>query len=242
MADFTYQKTALDVVKGAMSACDMREPSTAAASTDPKVKRFWRLVSEVGRDIAQAFDWQVLRKEWTLTTDGVTLAYPTPDDFDGFVDLTGWNKTNRQPLIGPSIAQSWQKVQGTVSGSTLTFVYKYDNDKITFQSLPPTAQSITFIYQTSSWVQDAASPTVVRDHVENDGDIILLYGRMMEAALVLRWKLDRGLDTSGANNTFNSIVESVTGRQSPGQVYFLGASYGPPLISTANVPSSGIGL
>ena len=66
-----------------------------------------------GEELCMAFPWEFLVKTFQFTVAGGDDGeYALPDDFQSFIDQTGWNNTTQEPLIGPLTAQEWEAVQG----------------------------------------------------------------------------------------------------------------------------------
>lgn len=240
---FNRYKTALAIVRTAMSRCDMEKPTSLTTAPDDTTLKFVDLLNFVGQQICESFPWQKMQKVWNFTTTG-TLEYGLPADFDRFVNDTEWNRTTRLPISGPLNPQQWQTIVARGLGAT-TFQlhYKFENDKVVFYSEPSgSPQNLSFMYHTRGWVLDADDSATLKDEVVKDNDVILLPPLLVAVGIVLKWKQDRGFDTTAVQNEFDALAATGTAKDGPAYTQILGRTNGStPLLGTANIPITNFG-
>lgn len=202
----------------------------------------WELLTEAGRMIsADPFDWQMHQKEWLLTTTGATK-YALPDDFEYFINSTGWNRTGRLPLIGPLANQEWQLLQARqLGGTTIRLQYQIVGDQLELYAAPSTAQQLAFSYHGRGWVRDATAPTTFRDNVVNDGDTVLFPPTLMVAALKLKWREAKRFDTGTEQKDYDMALEYAKSNDTPSQDVYLGARPSFPYLGYMNMTDTGYG-
>src|SRR3989304_5905587 len=89
--------TLLQLCTDALDGVDGFEtPSTIVGNT-----------AQTGRELAREVKWQTLKTAYTFATVASTSAYSLPADFQRFANLTFWNTSEDQPLIGPLNGIDW---------------------------------------------------------------------------------------------------------------------------------------
>ena len=77
------------------------DSSDPFASTDQNMVQLCRLITGVGRDLVKVRQWTHLQKSTTISTSNGDNDYDLPDDFDRYINGSGWNRTTDLPLVGP---------------------------------------------------------------------------------------------------------------------------------------------
>lgn len=137
------------------------------ASTDGNVVRMRAILTSVGRLLVRKHRWFHLKRESTLTGDGSATVFELPLDFDGFVDETGNNRTNGQPIDVPLSPQRWQRIKARSLGATIQLQARLrfgPVPRVEFMTAPADDTVIAFEYYSRNWVrvmQDGIAGTIV---------------------------------------------------------------------------------
>lgn len=241
MANFNRLITLNTAVTEVMGSMGLTVPTDVTASLDKTVIQMRYLCNKVGLELINENSWQVLDRDWTITTDGVTLTYDLPEDFDHFYQDAAWNQTNRLPAIGSLTNQEWAQITArNLGGTTFACLYIINNDKLTFFSVGTTPQTIVLPYVSRAWVR-TADGTTYKDNLSANDDVILFDPALFKAALKLAWQIDKGFDSSAAKLAYDSALSAATGKELPSRTLTLGnPSY--PFISGLNLPVTGYGI
>lgn len=243
MANYNRYQTGLWIVRTAMSRCDLEQPSTIEGTVEDTVAKFLVLLNFVGQQIVESYPWQRMEKVWTLVTDG-SLSYATPEDFDRFVPDTEWNNSTRFPLAGPLSASQWNAlVARGLGAATFQLYYKYQNDQITFYAEPSASpQTLAMAYYQRGWVYDADGAGTTKDFVSKNTDQVLLHPLLMAVGVALKWKQDRGFDTTSLQGEFDALASTSTAKDNTASTVIMGRTGGAtPLLGASNVPVTNFG-
>ncbi len=243
MADYNPRISGYDCVKRVLRVVGLPVPVSAAGATDAVTVQIWQMLTELGQELMELFDWQLRTKTLVITTDPLVTTYALPSDFVRFVDSTDWNMTARIPLIGPMTAQQWALLKARqLGGTTLRLQYRINNNKLELYYSPSAANVLNLQYVSRGWVQDASDPLKFKDTLEADGDIMMFEPRLMVAMLRYRWRQAKGFETSALEREFKQALEQAKNDDVPGSDLALSsASNQFPLLGYMNMPDTGYG-
>ena len=240
MATFNRLITFNTAVSDVMGSLGLVPPSDVVASQDKTAIQLRYLANRVGPELINENPWQVLDKEFTIVTDGVTVTYDLPVDFDHFYQDAAWNRTNRMPAVGSLTTQEWAQITArNLGGTTFAWLYIIMNDQITFFDVGTTPQTIVLPYVSRGWVRTAAD--VLTDQLTANDDTILFDPTLFKAALKLAWQIEKGFDSSAAQIAYNKALSAATGKELPARTLSL-STVQYPYISANNLPFTGYGL
>jgi hypothetical protein len=207
MADINRMLTGSEIITRVMNVLGLPVSASPASASDSTTKQMWALLTECGQEIMDEYDWEVINKVYTISVQDPVLIYDLPSDFQQFLDSTGWNNTSRIPLIGPVSNQIWRTlIARNLGGTTYALQYVIRENKVEFYWAPSTAQTVTIAYQGRGWCQDASNPTIYRDHVQNNDDIVMFDPRMVITKLLLEWRKRKGFDTVDEQEAYNKAL------------------------------------
>lgn len=244
---FSKHPSALEVIQSAQAQLGL-PVSTAAVSSigDETALQMVALLTWCGRRLLKptsTYRWSIMLRTWVLLTNPVDTAYPLPDDWDSFEDLTGWNFTSQLPMLGPATDPQWACLRArNLGSSTISVVYRTRGNHFEIYNTFPDPQDLRIDYSSRAWVQDAADPLVFSDKIEADDNIILFDNELITAKLKLAFLTAKGFDTTAAQSEYNEIEEAAICADADAPVLQVSRSDTYPLISTQfNVPDTGYG-
>ena len=239
MADFNRRITLSTAITDFMGSMGLVVPVDVTASLDKTVIQLRYIVNKVGPELINEYGWQMLDRDFTVVTDGVTLSYPLPADFDRFYQDAAWNRTTRMPAMGSLTPEEWAQVQArNLGGTTFAVLYVIQGDKLVFYSVGTTPQTIVLPYISRAWVRSATG--VLKDNLVANDDVILFDPALFRAALKLGWQLEKGFDTALSKLAYDAALSAATGKDTPARTLSLAAS-SYPFISDINLPVTGYG-
>lgn len=231
-----------DVCKRVLASMGLPQPTTVSEATDSTSKQIWALLTECGQDLIDEYNWQFLTKAYQFNTTPGILEYDLPEDFQCFIDSTGWNNTARIPLIGPLTNQQWRLLQARqLGGTTLRMQYIIDTNKVIFYFVPDTPQTIAIDYCGRGWVRDGTTPTVYKDVAESDADTVMFDSRLMISYLKYRWRQAKGFDTGADREAYEERLEQAKYNDKPKLDLSLSGQAGYPYLGYLNMPDTNFG-
>ena len=113
-----------------------------------------------------------------------------------------------------------------------------------FPQPPPAGLDINFEYQTKNWVSDGQPTPTLTDVVTSGSEIVLFDRTLITRMLKLKWLEAKGFDTSKAQDDFNQVYGSVTGKDKGASVISAGRNGRtfPYLDTYRSTPDSGFGI
>jgi len=239
VADFNRLITLSTAVSEVMGSMGLLPPIDTTASLDKTVIQMRYLANKVGLELMNENSWQVLNKNFTIVTDGVTKTYDLPVDFDHFFQDAAWNQTNRLPAIGSLTNQEWAQITArNLGGTTFAYLYIVQNDQLTFFSVGTEPQTLVLPYISRGWVRSAAG--TLKDNLSVNDDVILYDPALFKAALKRAWLMDKGFDSTAANIAYKDALDAATGKEAPSRTLTLRAMQY-PYLSVVNLPFTGYG-
>lgn len=223
-----------------MKSMGLPAPASVSSSLDPTAVQLWALASEVGQQLLTDYIWQFLDAEFTITTVIGTPNYALPADWGGFTPDASWNRTTRMPLSGQILDHEWQAMKAISSVGTLfSVLYRIENNEVVFYNSPTAVQTIIMPYTSRGWVKTIAGTR--RDNLTADDDTVLYDSQLFKERLKLKWREEKGFDTTRQQEIADDCLESAQGMDSPGRTLSLVPRSGIQYLSIFNIPNTGIG-
>ena len=243
MASLQKLDTVLYEVQQACLQMSLPKPTGVYDITDENVLLMGSVVNLAGIMVAEAFDWQALRKPFSAVGDGTRTTWDLPADFSRFVDDTGWSKAMRRSVYVLN-SQQWAAQAHWLSPVALSPSCRIIADQLAFMVAPAVGEEIVFEYVDANWVIDAENPTLYKQRADKNADKPRFDWLLMVLAIKLKWLEQKGMNTTAAQLDFNERFIQLTQRDQMGQVLTLS---GPVpgamryLDGFSNVPESGYG-
>lgn len=270
-------------------------------SGDANIGQLCQLFTSVGRDARRSRQWNALRQTYVFQTAANQGAYAVPTDFGQMIDQSGWNRSNRLPLLGPLSPQEFQRLKAMLVGVTFNLMFELVRNQ--FAALPdnstPGSYIIAYEYVSSYWVTPAATHvnsgqwvngyvyaanTYVThggniyttsaggtsgtygpvgttgtisdgavnwtyvgaagaDNVSLSTDFVIFDAELMTMGLKYRWKREKGLDSSMAEEDYLTTLARVQDDDATAaKLNLSGGIDGIPLIGQQSVPFTGFGM
>jgi hypothetical protein len=222
-------------------------PSTdPVASTDESYIQLVGLLNSVGQELVEMHPWQILEKNFSLTTqNGDSGDYDLPDDFSYMIDQTGWDRTNRVRIGGPLSPQDWSYLEGRdlVSQSIYASFRLVEAKFSIYPQPPPIGLEINFKYINRNWCQ-ATGSMEPQDVILQGSDIVLYEPVLAVKFLKAQFLEAKGFDSTSARAEFENMFLSRTGKDVGAEIINAGnRGAGIPFLNGFySVPDTGYGL
>lgn len=158
------------------------------------------LLNKECRSLARRATWQALLFEATFTTTAVESqgslatiigAQPPMRETD-IIPETMWNRTLREPVLGPFSPAEWQASTAQVVTMPQN-CYRIRGNRLLFMGTLTAGQTVAFEYKTSHFCTDVLG-TTYRNGVAVDTDVLLVNDELALLGLIWRWKKAKGFD------------------------------------------------
>ena len=190
--------TVLEIARRACAATGLPVPNSIVGSTDPNVVQLVELLHEEGSELAARTEWQVMTWEATFTSVAdesqgsiATIVDSIDQAWRTVVKDTMWDRTAREPIIGPLSPREWQ----TWKANQFAGPYKRFRISLNRILIAPTMEAghtIAFEFTSRFWLLNAAG-TVYKEFITANDDLPVLDTDLMLAGLKWRSLQRRGL-------------------------------------------------
>jgi hypothetical protein len=228
----------LTLIQDVSKMIGLSSPTAVTTSADQRVLELLVMANVSGEDLSTRYEWQELTRTATWASSG-TIAQGTitsgtiASDFGRFIDDTFWDRSLRQPIVGPVTAQEWQ---ADLSNAIVSPPYKFivQNNILSIGPTPITAgNTLAFNYITKNWC--ASSTGTGQSAFAADDDETLIPQRLFRLDLIWRWKSSKGLayaeDLENAEREIDKHIGANGGRR----VLFIGGA--PIQYFAGNIPA-----
>lgn len=206
--------TCLSIIQAVTVAIGLPRPVAAIGTTDPQVATLLQLAQNSGRDLAAEWPWEKLTKRRTFPAlaQEAQTGEP-PSDFDRFALIQRiWDVNRKTWLVGPLNPDEWDAVT-TWPVATYPAKWCMLAGVLNITPAPTTTDSYRYTYISKNWVRPTGGTGATdTDTWLNDSDTTLLSERLLEYALIWRWKQAKGLDYAEDQATYEREREKVQAR------------------------------
>ena len=226
--------TANDILNRAAVELGLPKSNNPVGSQDETFVQLTELLDACGQEMVELHPWQVLVKEFQVTTtDQDTGTYSLPDDFSYMIDQTGWERSQSVPIGGPLSAQDWTFLVGNDSVSqTIYASFRLVNNEFEiYPQPPPTDLDINFEYISRNWAARSGDMTTRFDYVDSGSNIILYEPILIIKFLKTKFLSAKGLDASAAALDFDTMFQSRIGKDVGASILSASRSAAFPYIS-----------
>jgi len=222
-------------------------PSTVIGNSDGQIASLLAMANRSGRSLAKDHDWTVLERLHTFATDG-TGEYDLPDDYSRLIRQTEWNRSDKDPLVGPTSPQVWQAIKsGSVGASVVNVRFRINRASsgvgrsIYIDPATNTGETLAFEYISNGWCASSDGATIQTAWAA-DTDIPVLDEDLLTLDLICRWKRSNGLDFASEADELMQIFGVEAGQDRPAPVLNMASGGGGVrYLDASNLPDTGYG-
>lgn len=239
----TIRATANDILNQVGVEVGLEPVTDPFSSTDQSYRQMRYLINTAGEELSQAYPWEFLRKEATITTDG-SGDYDLPTDFLFIINQTAWDRTNDNPVYGPLSAQDWAYLEGRdLVSSSLYLSFRIKGDQFSLYPQPDTSGlDVRYEYITRNWVLDSTTGTTYIDKVQTGSDQPLFNRTLLARAVKVKFLEAKGFDTTKAQADLNQSFQLLIARNKGAPVLNTKGMSGKfPFLNYDSIPETGYG-
>lgn len=139
--------TLLELATEAIQGVDgFDTPSSIIGNEDLTAILMKSCATKVGRELVRQVRWQALKTAYTFPTVASTSAYSLPVDFQRFANLTFWNTSEHQPLLGPLSAVDWSSLTRGITVVGIRYAFAIYGGFLNITPTPSLVQNIGYDY------------------------------------------------------------------------------------------------
>jgi hypothetical protein len=238
-----------DLINRTAVSVGLNKVSDPFASVDPAFVQLCELANQVGEDLLDKYQWEVLNKVHEfMTAVGDPGDYDLPADFAYMIDQTGWQQQGPNgpyPLLGPATSQGWSFLEAMKIYNVTIFAYFWVNQNL-LKLWPRPVQyevPISFRYISNGWaLADSTNGAPSQPLVNAFGNVVLYDPLLFIRGLKLAFLQAKGFDSTKAEDDFYLTFDSVTGHDKPAPILSMNR-LGPGFrfLDVRNIPETGFG-
>ena len=203
----------LTIIQGAAIKIGIDRPTSIIGSQAVEVMELVELANEEGSELVRRGDWQVLRKELLFTSiAGETQTGMVPSDYDHMVSGTVWNRTKHRKIEGVVTPQTWQQIKSGNVGTVYDTLYMRGGDFL-LSPVPAGGDVIAAEYVSKNFCQSSGGTK--QNAWAADTDTGVLDERLMKLGIVVRYKMQKGLDFAADLAHYETQVTLALGMDKP---------------------------
>lgn len=227
-------------VELALISSDVADPY---ASSDINLVQLVRHLKSLGQDLVRDYQWTHLQRQHTFNTVAGVDTYQLPTDFQRFIDQTGWNRTQRMPLIGPVSPQGWQQLQVMTSAGVVDIMYRIVGDQLKLFPAPQADDTISYEFISDLWVSHVGDTEPLTNAPVSGAEQLWFDRRLLVCGVKLRWLRAKGFDTTAAQDDYDRALSRAQGGDGVAPVLNLNRQpfTANRALDLANVPETGFG-
>lgn len=200
--------TVLSVVRDACLKLGLKPPSVLFGSEDRTSLELASLANEMAQMISERHDWQTLMVQTQIDGDGIEEAFDLPADF-GRMPTTANLWSNRwqwemRPIVGVDAWLEYQTWPMTLVLGNWT-IY---GDQFHVLPIMGAGDLVKYFYITNKLVRAEGGTT--KATFTADGDTFRLSERLLELAIIYKWKADKGQPYADRLNDFEEKLLQLT--------------------------------
>lgn len=214
-------------------------PTTIVGNdTDDAAVQLLRAATKVGRELATKLHWQALHTEYTFATVNGTANYDLPTDYQAFVNLTTWDRTNDWEFLGPATPKIWQTLQSATVSAGVRYWWRVANNTIQIYPTPTEARTIVFEYR-SRYYAKTSGGTAIEDWAA-DTDVSRIDGELMTLGTTYYFMKSEGLPCIEEKQAYGQAMLDYQADDTPKpRVDFAANALVNPMMG--NIPETGFG-
>lgn len=179
----------LTVCQSLSAIIGIERPSAVMASQDREHFELGQLANEVGKQIAEVYTWQGLKRLATITGDGSTKAFDLPADF-GWIP-SGQNMATTEGVT-PYVRDhdEWLRMELSATAS-VDNRWTVLGDEILFGTPPTLNAEYKFYYQSKHWARNSVGD--LQESFTADEDSFRLDEQLLKLGMLWKWRGYKGL-------------------------------------------------
>jgi hypothetical protein len=203
--------TILSVIRDAAPFISLGVPEAVMASTEREHVELAATANEMAERIAEAHEWQLLKRQHSITGNGSDDAWDLPADFDRLpLAQQVWSSARSYPLEQVTDEDEWLGRQVVFPGGMTTGSFIIIGGQMVFDPVLASGEVAKFYYLTNLAVEDEDGET--KAAFTADTDTFRLDERLLKLAIIWRWKQAKGLPFEVWLADFNLLLAQRVGR------------------------------
>lgn len=239
--------TIAEMVRKVGKRLGVRVTQDPIGSSDFQLQQLVELFNEEVYETGK-YRWQALIKEATFVTvaqedqgkfigDGGILT--DADQYNYILSDTMWDRTARQPVIGPNSSMDWQTKQAVQYTSGPYPDYRIRNNRLLFLPIPAAGNNVYFEFASKQYVYDPDADTYGAEFTDND-QVTVLDADLIMQGVRWRWKMAKGFPYQEEKRIHELDVLTASSRDSGNRKLNLGGGNSTQLNRAGDLTSTEI--
>jgi hypothetical protein len=203
--------TILSAIQSASAFLGIDVPSAVMASTDREHVELAAVANDMAKRIAEAHEWQVLKRQQTITGNGETDAWDLPSDFDRMpLGQRLWTSRTTSPLRHIEDEDEWLGYQVTSLTASPYGSWTMVGGQLVFDPVLASAETVKYYYLTNLIATNASGTNIVA--FTADTDTFRLDEGLLRLAIIWKWRDSKGHPADVALAEFQTEMTKRTAR------------------------------
>lgn len=212
----------------------LRITQAPVGSTDFQIQQLLELFNEEVYETGTRYRWQRLTEETSFTTaaqedQGVFVGaggiLTDSDHYSYIISDTMWDRTARQPVIGPESTTDWQTRLALAYTSGPFPRFRIRANRLLMSPTPSADNDVYFEFATKKFVYDPNADTYGATFEDNEAVPVLDSDLIMQGVR-WRWKMVKGFPYAEEQRTHQLDVLNASSRETGNKTLNLGGGNG----------------
>lgn len=191
----------LSVVQNVSMAVGISRPVTVFGNPDREWMEMQAVANEAAAVIAEAFDWQKLRRTTTITGDSAASAFDLPDDYGRMLKKASlWSSRFTWDMQHIVDSDQWLGMT-TWPGNPAYGVWTLYGNQIHVLPVMGSTETVKFFYITNQIVSEGNTEFTA------DADTFVLSERLLKLCIIYLWKQMKGQDFAAELSDFEQAMD-----------------------------------
>lgn len=220
-------------------------PTSIVSNLDPTAVRLRASADRTGRALHRKIDWQALLSTHTFDTADGTGTYDLPADYQRFVNLTWWDRTNYAYIKGPVSAAEFEALRSGQIATTSQFqsYFRIAANSFALYPTPTSVRTIAYQYIGANWIDTDSDGVSDAEYFAGDANTCVFDDDLMVLGTRFRFLQASGAPFDVEKAEYDAFEQTAIANDGGKDVLQFGARdarIGP--LGGGNVPESGFGI
>lgn len=227
--------TLLEIVRRAAGEMGLPRPSVVIGGSDPQSMQLLDFANAIGVDLLEHHPWTALHTLETVTTVADQSDYNLPEDFQGFITDSQWDRTNQWRLIGPDTPQTDRALRESGMANPVFRRFRRFGDVIRINPTPPAdGETLVYEYVSKNWARSGSGEA--QEEFEADTDTTIWPGRLIVDGIKMKFMAAKGMYADPLRDEYEARRDRLVAADLGGGALNMGADCEGSGVSDPSIP------
>ena len=210
--------TVLSVIQDACAVIGLNIPDVVFTSTERESIELRTVANEMAKRIAEATDWQALRKVATITGDGTAETFALPTDYARMLKKANLWSAAQPSLSFRHVTDLDRWIEDEISGfNSILGEWIIYGGELHIRPVLANAEEVKFAYVSTYCV------TGSKTAFTTETDTFVLDERVLKLGIIWQWKANKGLPYGEDMENYEAALSVAVGNDKGSRILTIGS-------------------